>query len=296
MNKRAFTLIELLVVIAIIAILAAILFPVFAKVREKARQIACVSNEKQLGLAFIQYTQDYDETAPWGIASNSLPSGAILEDWADALDPYLKSSAVYTCPSDSTAPVQNNTFVNGAWQPGVVMSYAINMNFGAPPSSGGSNIYGVNCLTSPMTLSELNAPSSTVFLTEIVGFGKGSLGNGAQGALSTNGMPNNWRAFCLPTGDCSTPTAWGAEYATGYFSNTTSPDPGVFASPTGRHTDGANYAMADGHVKWLRGSAVSSGWNNTTAGGCGNNNSGATAQNTSASGCTNNAVATYSIY
>ena len=63
-QRRGFTLIELLVVIAIIAILAAILFPVFAKAREKARQITCTSNEKQLGLAFLQYVQDYDETYP----------------------------------------------------------------------------------------------------------------------------------------------------------------------------------------------------------------------------------------
>ncbi len=64
MKRTAFTLIELLVVIAIIAILAAILFPVFQKVREKARQTSCASNEKQLGLAFLQYNQDYDETFP----------------------------------------------------------------------------------------------------------------------------------------------------------------------------------------------------------------------------------------
>jgi len=295
MRRRAFTLIELLVVIAIIAILAAILFPVFAKVREKARQTACLSNQKQLGLAFVQYIQDYDETAPWGIASSYLPNGTLLEDWANAIDPYLKSDAVYKCPSDPTASVPNNAFVNGQWQPGVVMSYAINLNFGAPPSTGGSNIYGINCLTSPMQLSQLSAPGSTVFLTEIEGFGKGSLGAGTQGALSTNGMPNNWRAFCLPTGDCSTPSAWGAKYATGLFANTVNPDAGVFGT-SGRHTGGANYAMADGHVKWLRSSSVSSGWNNPTVGGCQSGDYGATAQNTSASGCANTAAVTYSIY
>ena len=78
-HKRAgFTLIELLVVIAIIAILAAILFPVFAKAREKARQIACASNMKQIGLGIIQYTQDNDETFPSGVWSGSGWAGAIM--------------------------------------------------------------------------------------------------------------------------------------------------------------------------------------------------------------------------
>lgn len=70
-DRRAFTLIELLVVIAIIAILAAILFPVFARAREKARQASCSSNLKQLGLAFIQYTQDYDERIVWGMPART---------------------------------------------------------------------------------------------------------------------------------------------------------------------------------------------------------------------------------
>src|SRR5476651_29540 len=76
MKRQGFTLIELLVVIAIIAILAAILFPVFAKAREKARQTSCASNEKQLGLAFIQYCQDYDEMFPVGTYGNANGAGA----------------------------------------------------------------------------------------------------------------------------------------------------------------------------------------------------------------------------
>jgi prepilin-type N-terminal cleavage/methylation domain-containing protein len=75
-SKKGFTLIELLVVIAIIAILAAILFPVFAKAREKARQASCQSNEKQLGLGFIQYTQDYDETSLRVQQVPTVPAGA----------------------------------------------------------------------------------------------------------------------------------------------------------------------------------------------------------------------------
>src|ERR1700753_3672408 len=83
-GKSGFTLIELLVVIAIIAILAAILFPVFAQAREKARQISCLSNTKQIGLAVMMYVQDYDETYPfaWGAGGG----------WYNTCDPYIKSS------------------------------------------------------------------------------------------------------------------------------------------------------------------------------------------------------------
>src|SRR3978361_1951717 len=97
-KRMGFTLIELLVVIAIIAILAAILFPVFAKVREKARQTACLSNEKQLGMALMQYTQDNDEFYPFG---NNIPWGGGA-GWAGVVYPYVKSEKVYLCPDDAT--------------------------------------------------------------------------------------------------------------------------------------------------------------------------------------------------
>jgi len=96
-----FTLIELLVVIAVIAIIAAILFPVFAKVREKARQTSCASNLKQLGLAIAQYTQDYDEAYPLAAYGGAT--------WRGLTFPYVKSVALYSCPSNPYGMGATNT-------------------------------------------------------------------------------------------------------------------------------------------------------------------------------------------
>ena len=98
-RNHGFTLIELLVVIAIIAILAAILFPVFAQAREKARAASCLSNTKQLGLALMMYAQDYDENF---VGSYSFPNGwgnCPRYIWADMVQPYIKNVQLFTCPS-----------------------------------------------------------------------------------------------------------------------------------------------------------------------------------------------------
>jgi len=110
--KKGFTLIELLVVIAIIAILAAILFPVFAKAREKARQTSCLSNVKQIGLAVLQYAQDYDEKLPpaWTNIGAHVPVGFTLSTnyttWADDILSYAKNDQMFQCPSQQYSQSQ----------------------------------------------------------------------------------------------------------------------------------------------------------------------------------------------
>jgi len=94
-KRNGFTLIELLVVIAIIAILAAILFPVFARAREKARQSSCLSNTKQLGLALLSYVQDYDERFP----GRAVDPGVYNLPWYNVIAPYMKNAQILLCPS-----------------------------------------------------------------------------------------------------------------------------------------------------------------------------------------------------
>jgi prepilin-type N-terminal cleavage/methylation domain-containing protein/prepilin-type processing-associated H-X9-DG protein len=122
--KKGFTLIELLVVIAIIAILASILFPVFARAREKARQTSCLSNLKQLGLAAMMYSQDYDEMM---FPTWTQPNGTAYPgdyQWPQMLYPYIRNWQIFVCPSDSTPNIVANSGASGS-----TLSYAANVAY-----------------------------------------------------------------------------------------------------------------------------------------------------------------------
>jgi len=151
-GRSGFTLIELLVVIAIIAILAAILFPVFARARENARRASCQSNEKQLALGFMMYTQDYDERFPqhWGYYWSG---GSAAFPWSLAILPYVKSNQLFFCPSDANASHNSSNSVSTG-----NVSYGYNYAFLAMSGS-----YPV-VPSSLNLLSSIKYPSETLLL------------------------------------------------------------------------------------------------------------------------------------
>ena len=259
-KSKGFTLIELLVVIAIIAILAAILFPVFQKVRENARRTACLSNLKQLGLGIVQYNQDFDERQPCG--ANPYGGGT---GWASQIYPYLKSIAVYRCPDDSGAGSRAS-------------SYAMNANFVV--GNYGTPGFGVT-VPPGHSLADFAAPSNTVMYFEVtnsagydVSNGTGIAANGFDSDASNNGASPNGLGVGISTYDPGGYAAAAAtnplQYATGYMRySSTDATNGVknFQAATGRHTDGSNYLMADTHAKFFRPMSVGSGQNYTASPG-----------------------------
>jgi prepilin-type N-terminal cleavage/methylation domain len=244
-GSAAFTLIELLVAIAIIAILAAILFPVFAKAREKARQVSCLSNQKQLGLGYMQYIQDWDEmfvfSERWGGAG---------QGWGGRIYPYVKSTAVYACPNDDTERPE--------WLPGKV-SYAQNTFL----SSGNFfwnwtvDANGVYSNTDTASLATLNSPASIVLIYEAVGAVDGA-------APYPEPISKAAFYFFFNAGDVTNPlevdsmagnganAAWQTPVAAYRHGNYT-------LNGDGSINGGANFILADGHAKWLRVSPENSG-------------------------------------
>ena len=187
-NRRGFTLIELLVVIAIIAILAAILFPVFARARENARRTSCSSNLKQIGLGILQYVQDYDETMPGH--NMRAPQN---QYWMDIVQPYVKSSQLFVCPSHSGgkyyadpgyAPRPNGNGGTVNWDDGAYLgSYGCNItgwNAGYPTPP-----FSVPDQGSFKNISQFETPSTTVMVGDGTNFEFGA-DNGTPAGISGN--------------------------------------------------------------------------------------------------------------
>jgi prepilin-type N-terminal cleavage/methylation domain-containing protein/prepilin-type processing-associated H-X9-DG protein len=289
-RPRAFTLIELLVVIAIIAILAAILFPVFAQAREKARQSACLSNMKQMGLSLMQYKQDYDETFPtayyhraFNPASGGTAAGYI--HWSALVQPYIKNWGVFVCPSDRL----------GGHAPTCFSSATNNGGFGYPDGQladqcGGGSIvddqaprlsYTANSAVLPRFRNILdqnsgvqvvpdaliNAPANTIALAELSDY-LSCLNGTSLGTPVRNSSHRSVNAYAVDASggrylgentDSATSPLYAMPYATvktrldacqGGSGATT--DPLLTYAGYNRHSGGSNFAFADGHAKWFK--------------------------------------------
>jgi len=222
-NARGFTLIELLVVIAIISILAAILFPVFARARESARRASCLSNMKQIGLGIMMYVQDYDEKYPPAqITEADTPPGGWQGSWAQSnnvwiweniIYPYTKSMQVCICPSGgSSTSISANYGVN---------SYIM-------PSSGGG-----------ISMASVNSAATTYLAMDA---GQWLIGvSNVTHPTGYNGYVPGMEPF---TGS---PTGFGTHAINGW---------NLSDYQNGRHFDGINLTFADGHAKWLKSAEV----------------------------------------
>jgi prepilin-type N-terminal cleavage/methylation domain-containing protein/prepilin-type processing-associated H-X9-DG protein len=164
MRKTGFTLIELLVVIAIIAILAAIIFPIFAQARAKARQITCTSNLRQIGMALMQYVDDYDEVMPASYFPQDEAASVTAESdpthyykWMDAIFPYCESERIFDDPEDKESPPYHYRTGRDYGSYGQNGAYKSMYPYLIPPRS--SSVETVH-------LSELEAPSQTVWVTD----------------------------------------------------------------------------------------------------------------------------------
>jgi len=245
--KRGFTLIELLVVIAIIAILAAILFPVFARARENARKSSCQNNLKQLALGFKQYINDFDERYPLVlVTTNSGTSYAPPYGWADALQPYIRNTQVYQCPSDTAEGSDTSGEVGFS-------DYWYNRNFVRHvPRGAVAVITGANESMFGSSTQTIMAGDGGTTTGGTTGNARYAIcGDSSDGTTTSNGVPGSPGT----SNDNGTPVSSpSSESACGAISGGNNGTTSVAIYPAAQiHLDGANFAFCDGHVKWLRG-------------------------------------------
>jgi prepilin-type N-terminal cleavage/methylation domain-containing protein/prepilin-type processing-associated H-X9-DG protein len=225
-RQQAFTLIELLVVIAIISILAAILFPVFAKARENARRASCMSNEKQIGLGMMMYAQDYDDHIMFFNYTHLDPFPAGVPDnsnhyfpWYDALYPYTKNWQIFSCPSQAS-----NINFHGNYSARIAYAF----NYKAPSANPSTGLCTSNCGPSMYgaSLATLQAPAGTIGILDAQAF--------LIGPTSADGK---WPALSDVQVNGDGTCAFGT-----YDVNCTRV----------RHFDTVNCLFMDGHVKSLQ--------------------------------------------
>lgn len=257
MSRKAFTLIELLVVIAIIAILAAILFPVFAQAREKARQTSCLSNMKQIGLAILMYTQDYDESFPknefidqnnWG----AWPANHYL--WSSALctQPYMKNKEIFRCPDDSAGLDPGIATAVGPRRTPAVLSYLANTF--SPDPSGTATEFGIR---SPQGL----MPTGLTYGGTEVSTPQAAAARPAETILLAEGMwdLNHWWCGSGSFANTEVDWCWWTESEThdDWLVSLIAqlPDGGYNSYLTRawkKHSGGSNVLWGDGHAKAAR--------------------------------------------
>jgi prepilin-type N-terminal cleavage/methylation domain-containing protein/prepilin-type processing-associated H-X9-DG protein len=274
-NRKGFTLIELLVVIAIIAILAAILFPVFAQAREKARSTACLSNQKQLGTSVMMYVQDYDETFPmayWYKNDTSSANGYV--QWSGMMQPYIKSIQLFVCPSDvnkglvpTNPPCANiNDFTTVGCDAQVPrISYIPNSAF-IPRKRRTADLANV------VSNAAVEQPAGEILIAEVtddpdcINDTSAASGTANKSHRSMNGFTldagnaSKWTGEAA--GDYSVSAVYGVNYANvqNFFARCKTETglnfPHIVYIAPNRHSEGANYMFADGHAKFLRPAAT----------------------------------------